>query len=84
MTGGVPGGSATATATCPAGTLLLGGGGSVTTDDTPSDAAARVQMNVSRPVGGNSSSAWEVVGVQSNPAPNNNATVTVSAYAICG
>jgi hypothetical protein len=41
-------------------------------------------MNVSRPANGTSTSQWQVVGVQSNPAPNITATVTVVAYAICG
>jgi hypothetical protein len=56
----------------------------VTTNDSTSDAPARVQMNVSRPAGGTSTTQWEVTGVESNPAPNNTATMTVTAYAICG
>jgi hypothetical protein len=41
-------------------------------------------MNVSRPANGTSTSQWQVVGAQSNPAPNSTATITVVAYAICG
>ena len=84
MAGGNPGGSVTATATCPAGTSLLGGGGSVINSDTGGDNAARVQMSASRPAGGNSTTAWEVTLVQGSVAPNGNATLTVNAYAICG
>jgi hypothetical protein len=66
----------TVTASCPAGTTLLGGGGeAINTDSTH---PARVQLVQSRPVG----NSWQVTGVVGTGLGSSNA-MTVNAYALC-
>ena len=65
--------SATASATCPAGTVMLSGGGTVTTTDSLS----KVQLTSSYP---SSTSAWTVVGAA---GINGNKTWSLQAYALC-
>jgi hypothetical protein len=66
-----------ATASCPAGTVLLGGGANVTNSD--SDHPARVQLVQSQPVGGNS---WQATGAVDVGLGMSN-SMTVTAFAVC-
>jgi hypothetical protein len=66
----------TATASCPAGTVLLGGGGIVSSSDTNNP--NNVELLESEPSG----SDWVVTGVVLNTLANS-ASMTVTATAIC-
>lgn len=67
-----------ATATCPPGTILLGGGGNVTNSDNSPPHPARVGIVQSQPSG----NAWTVTGVVTTGLGSSN-SMTVTAYAIC-
>lgn len=69
--------TATATATCPAGTVLLGGGAAAANSNAAEP--ANVQIIVSRPVTGN---AWQATGVIDVGLGTAN-RMTVTAYALC-
>jgi hypothetical protein len=66
-----------ATATCPTGTVLLGGGGQVTTTATQKE---RVHLAASYP---SSTGTWSAVGVVGIAALGAGQTMTVTAYALC-
>jgi hypothetical protein len=65
-----------ATATCPAGTVLLGGGGTVINDE-----AGSPQKTVLVKTYPSSGTVWTAVGVVTGNLPT--AKMTVQAYAIC-
>jgi hypothetical protein len=67
----------TATATCPAGTVLLGGGASVTTTQAQKE---RAQLVSSYP---SSTTTWTAIGVVAIGNLNGGNTMTVTAYALC-
>jgi hypothetical protein len=67
----------TATATCPAGKVLLGGGGLATTTVS---AKERVHLMGSHP---SSTTTWTVIGVVGIGALGAGQTMTVTAYALC-
>jgi hypothetical protein len=67
----------TATATCPAGTVLLGGGAQVTTTATQKERAVLVSSYASGPA------TWTAIGVVSSAALGNGQTMTVTAQAVC-
>lgn len=67
----------TATATCPAGKVLLGGGGLVTTTAAQKE---RVDLTASYPT---STTQWTAVGVVGIGALGAGQTMTVTAYAFC-
>ena len=67
----------TATASCPAGTVLLGGGAQVTTTATQKERAALVTSYVS------GATTWTAVGVVAIANLGGGNTMTVTAQAIC-
>ena len=67
----------TATATCPAGKVLLGGGAQITTTATQKERAVLVSSYAS------SATAWTAVGVVAITALGAANTMTVTAQAIC-
>jgi hypothetical protein len=67
----------TATATCPAGTVLLGGGGEVTTTAAQKE---RAQLVSSFP---SAATTWTAVGVVAIAALGAGQTMTVRAHAVC-
>jgi hypothetical protein len=67
----------TATATCPAGKVLLGGGALVTTTATQKE---RVYVQASYP---SATDTWTAVGVVGISALGSGQTMTVTAYALC-
>ena len=67
----------TATATCPAGKVLLGGGGLVTTTVS---AKERVHLAGSHP---SSTTTWTAIGDVGNGAVGAGQTMTVTACALC-
>jgi hypothetical protein len=67
----------TATASCPAGKVLLGGGGMVTTTATQKE---RVHLTASFPT---SMTTWSVTGVVGIAALGSGNTMTVTAWALC-
>lgn len=67
----------TATATCPSGSVLLGGGASVTTTAAQKE---RAQLVASYP---SSTTTWSAVGVVAISALGGGQTMTVTAYALC-
>ncbi|HET7758729.1 MAG TPA: hypothetical protein VFK62_02320 [Gaiellaceae bacterium] len=67
----------TATATCPAGKVLLGGGGSVSNSDTAHP--DRVQLNSSQPA---SATSWAATGVAAANL-GGSFVMTVTAVAVC-
>lgn len=67
----------TATASCPAGKVLLGGGGTVTTTVAQKE---RVHMTGSSPT---TTTTWSVIGVVGIGALGSGQTMTVTAWAIC-
>jgi hypothetical protein len=68
--------TATATANCPAGTVLLGGGAFAANSNASEP--ANVQLIGSRPVTG----GWQATGVIDVGLGSSN-TMTVTAYAVC-
>lgn len=66
-----------ATATCPAGTALLGGGGSITSTATQKDRSVIVSSYPS------SADTWTAVGVVATAALPATQTMTVIAHALC-
>jgi hypothetical protein len=67
----------TVTATCPAGTVLLGGGARVANSDATHP--ARVGIISSEPTG---ASSWQAIGVVTTGLGQSNA-MTVTAFAVC-
>jgi hypothetical protein len=67
----------TATATCPAGKVLLGGGGLVTTTAAQKE---RVHLTASYPT---TTTAWTAIGVVAVGALGSGQTMTVTAYGFC-
>jgi hypothetical protein len=67
----------TATATCPAGKVLLGGGAQVSTTSTNKD---RAQLVSSYP---SATDTWTAVAVVTNSNLGAGQTLTVTAYALC-
>jgi hypothetical protein len=67
----------TATATCPAGKVLLGGGAQVTTTSANADRAVLVSSYPS------SATVWTAVAVVNQGALGVGRTMTVQAYALC-
>lgn len=67
----------TATASCPAGKVLLGGGGLVTTTAAQKE---RVHLTASYPT---STTTWAAVGVVGIGALGSGQTMTVTAYGFC-
>ena len=67
----------TASATCPAGKVLLGGGGSVTTTAPQKERATLV---ASYPA---TADAWTAIGVVGISALGVGRTMTVTAYGLC-
>ncbi|HUF02319.1 MAG TPA: hypothetical protein VMN35_07835 [Gaiellaceae bacterium] len=67
----------TATATCPAGTVVLGGGALVTTTATQTE---RAQLVASYP---SAADTWSAAGVVAISALGGGKTMSVTAYALC-
>ena len=67
----------TATASCPAGKVLLGGGGQVTTTTAQKERAVLVSSYGSGPA------TWTAIGVVAIAALGAGQTMTVTAQAIC-
>ena len=67
----------TAAATCPAGTMALGGGALVTTTATQKE---RAQLIASYPT---ATDTWRAQGVVAIAALGAGQTMTVTAYALC-
>ena len=67
----------TATATCPAGTVLLGGGAQITTTATQKDRAELVSSYPS------ATDTWTAIGVVAIAALPFGRTMTVTAHALC-
>jgi hypothetical protein len=67
----------TATATCPGGSLLLGGGALV---ETTASQKERAQLVSSYP---SAADTWTAVGVVAVSALGTGNTMTVTAYALC-
>jgi len=67
----------TATASCPAGTVLLGGGGQATTTASQKE---RAHLSMSYP---SSATTWTAVGTVGISALGSGQTMTVTAYALC-
>jgi hypothetical protein len=67
----------TATATCPAGKMLLGGGATVTSTAAQKE---RVYLALSYP---SSTTVWTAVGVVGIASLGTGQTMTVTAYALC-
>ena len=67
----------TATATCPAGKVLLGGGAQVTTTATQKERAVLVSSYAS------GATTWTAIGVVAVTALGAGQTMTVTAQAIC-
>ena len=67
----------TATATCPAGTVLLGGGAQITTTATQKERAVLVSSYAS------GATTWTAIGVVAVAALGSGNTMTVTAQAVC-
>ena len=67
----------TATATCPAGKVVLGGGATVTTTAAQKE---RAQLVTSYP---NAVNQWTAIGVVAINALGGGQTMTVTAYVLC-
>jgi hypothetical protein len=72
-----PGTSATATASCPAGSFLLSGGGQAT---APVGGGADVALESSAPL---NATTWQAIGAVVNSMPSGDA-MTVRAWVVCG
>jgi hypothetical protein len=67
----------TATATCPAGKVVLGGGATITTTAAQKDRAVLVTSYPS------ATNIWTAIGVVADANLGPNQTMTVTAYVLC-